>query len=131
MAWEGKKYMLEKSESFDEYMREIGMGFVYRRVANTLHPVCSLQKNGDEYSFHTVSIFKTTVINFKPGEEFEYETIDGRKVMSVITIEGNTMTQIEKGEKETKIIREFSDTELVTTLKVNDIVAKRWYKVAD
>lgn len=128
MAWEGKKYKLEKSENFDEYMKSIGVGFVLRKMANTLHPVVTLEKHGDEYSFSTVSSFKSSIMKFKPGEEFDFETMDGRKVKSTVTIDGNKMTQIEIGEKRAEIIREFSETELVVTMKINDIVAKRWYK---
>lgn len=95
----------------------------------TVNPTCYLVKNGDDYSFHTDSTFKNSVIKFKLGEEFENETLDGRKVMTVITLDGDKLTQIEKGEKKSEIIREFSDTELVVTCTFDEVVSKRWYKV--
>lgn len=44
---------------------------VLRKMGNTVTPTIHLEKNGDEYSYHTVSTFKTTVIKFKLGEEFD------------------------------------------------------------
>ncbi|KAL7034682.1 hypothetical protein ACKWTF_008055 [Chironomus riparius] len=102
---------------------------VLRKMGMTVSPTCYLVKNGDEYSFHTDSTFKSSVIKFKLGEEFENETLDGRKVQTVITLDGDTMTQVEKGEKKSEIIREFSDTELVVTCTFDEIVSKRWYKL--
>lgn len=101
---------------------------VLRKVGMSTTPTCYLVKNGDEYAYHTDSTFKNSVIKFKPGVEFENETLDGRKVMTTITIDGNKMTQIEKAEKKSEIIREFSDTELVATCVYGDVTSKRWYK---
>lgn len=93
-----------------------------------VHPTCYLVKDGDSFSFHTDSTFKNSVIKFKLGEEFENETLDGRKVQTVITLDGDKMTQVEKGEKKSEIIREFSESELVVTCTYEDVVSKRWYK---
>jgi fatty acid-binding protein 3, muscle and heart len=101
---------------------------VLRKMGNSVSPTVHLDKNGDEYSFHTVSTFKTTVIKFKLGEEFEEETLDGRKVKSTITLSGNTLNQTQKTEKTSTIVREFGDNELVVTCTYGDCVSKRWYK---
>lgn len=107
-----------------------------------------MKKEGDVYTFTTSSTFKTSTITFKLGEEFDEETMDGRKVLSVCTLEGNTLTQEQKGDKPSTIIREFSDSELITvsiltffkfmllmysvfqlqTLTVGDIKCVRVYK---
>ncbi|CRK98112.1 CLUMA_CG011480, isoform A [Clunio marinus] len=115
MAWEGRKYKHEKSENFDEYMKALGVGLVLRKMGNTINATCFLEKNGDEFSYHTVSTFKTTVVKFKLGVESEQETLDGRKVMTTYTLDGNTLTQVEKGEKKSVITRVFSETEMVAT----------------
>lgn len=44
---------------------------VLRKMGNTVSPTIHLEKNGDEFSYHTVSTFKSTVIKFKLGEEFD------------------------------------------------------------
>jgi hypothetical protein len=103
---------------------------VLRKVGMSTNPTVHLEKHADgSYSFHTVSTFKTSVMKFSDGVEFENETLDGRKVQTTITINGNTMTQIEKGDKKSEIIREFGDSELVVTCTFDNVVSKRWYNV--
>ncbi|XP_053967940.1 probable fatty acid-binding protein [Anastrepha ludens] len=127
-VWEGKKYKLENSETFDEYMKELGVGMILRKMGNSVSPTVELKKDGDNYSFTTTSTFKTTTINFKLGEEFDEETLDGRKVKSVFTLDGNKLVQEQKSNKPSTIIREFTDSELVTTLTLNDVKSARTYK---
>lgn len=123
---------------------------VLRKMGNTVTPTIHLEKNGDEYSYHTVSTFKTTVIKFKLGEEFDevrkyltgsnpqrhdlrfvpfQETLDGRKVKSVFTLNGNVLTQVQKTEKKSELIRTFSETEMIAECVYGDVTCKRWYKV--
>lgn len=83
-------------------------------MGNTVTPTVELKKDGDLYTFTTTSTFKTSSISFKLGEEFDEETLDGRKVKSVCTMDGNTLTQEQKGDKPSTIVREFSDSELIT-----------------
>lgn len=71
----------------------------------------SVDDNG-QYTMKTESTFKTQELKFKLGEEFEEETPDGRKVKSVITLDGNKMTHEQKGDKHTVITREFGDKEM-------------------
>jgi len=97
-------------------------------MGNAASPVVELTKNGDEYTLTSQSTFKNTTTVFKLGEEFEEETPDGRKVKAVVTQEGNKLIHVQKGEKETTIIREFSEDELKMTLTVEDIVCTRIYK---
>ncbi|XP_055903445.1 probable fatty acid-binding protein [Eupeodes corollae] len=127
-VWEGKKYKLENSENFDEYMKELGVGMVYRKMGNSVSPTVELKKDGDKYTFTTTSTFKTSTFSFTLGEDFDYETLDGRKVTSVVTLDGNTLTQQEKGDKPTTIIREFSPDSLVATMTIGDIKCVRTYK---
>lgn len=101
---------------------------VLRKMGNTVSPTVDLVKDGDEYTFNTVSTFKSTSIKFKLGEEFDEETLDGRKVKSVITLDGNKLIQEQKGDKAHTIIREFTDTDLTTTMTLNNITCKRVYK---
>lgn len=83
-----------------------------RKMGSTVNPVIELTQNGDEYTLTSNSTFKNTTITFKLGEEFDEETPDGRKVKSLITQDGNKLIHIQKGDKETKIVREFSPEEV-------------------
>lgn len=102
-----KKYFL-----FIFFRHDIGVGMVMRKMGNSVSPTVELVKDGDEYSFNTTSTFKSTTIKFKLGEEFDEETLDGRKVKSTMTLEGNKLIQDQKGDKAHQIIREFTDTDL-------------------
>ncbi|XP_049839808.1 fatty acid-binding protein, muscle-like [Schistocerca gregaria] len=124
----GRKYKLDKSENFDEFLKALGAGMLARKMAGAVSPVVELTKDGDTYTFKSASAFRTMLIAFKLDEEFVEETPDGRKVNSTITQEGNKLHHIQKGEKTTTTVREFSDEELKMTMTVDDIVCTRIYK---
>lgn len=90
------------------------MGLITRKVGNTVSPVIDLKKEGDEYILSSSSTFKNVVTRFKPGVEFDEETPDGRKVKATITIEGNTLKEVQKSPdgKVTTIDRTFTDDEV-------------------
>lgn len=85
-----------------------------RKMGNAVSPVVTLQKEGDEYVLTSDSTFKHVVLKFKPGVEFDQETPDGRKVKSTITVDGNTLHEVQKGAdgKQTVIDRTFSNDEV-------------------
>ncbi|XP_011497803.1 PREDICTED: fatty acid-binding protein, muscle isoform X2 [Ceratosolen solmsi marchali] len=125
----GKKYKLSSSKNFDEFMKALGVGIIVRKMGATVSPVVQVTKDNDEYTLKTESTFKNSEIKFKLGEEFEEETPDGRKVKSIVTLDGNKMTHIQKGDKQTVIEREFTPTEMTAVMKVDDIVCTRVYKI--
>ncbi|XP_043488140.1 probable fatty acid-binding protein isoform X2 [Polistes fuscatus] len=125
----GKRYKLQSSEKFDEYMKALGVSLVTRKMGASVNPVVELTESDGTYTLKTNSPFKNSEIKFKLGEEFEEETPDGRKVKSVCTLDGNKLLHIQKGEKETTIEREFSATEMKAVMKVDDIVCTRVYTV--
>lgn len=110
-------------------MKALGVGFFTRSIGTTMHPTVELKKHGDKYTWVTTSTFKTSEITFTPGKEFEEETLDGRKVKSIITFDGNKMIHKQGGQPKSTIIREFKDKEMIATLTVNDIVSTRKYVV--
>ena len=127
-VWEGKKYKLEKSENFDEYMKELGVGLVLRKMGNSVSPTIELTKNGDVYTLTTSSTFKTSSVNFKLGEEFDEETLDGRHVKSIVTLDGNKFIHEQKGDKPTTVIREYTENEVTVTCTIGDVKSVRVYK---
>ncbi|CAH1406226.1 unnamed protein product [Nezara viridula] len=125
----GIKYKLDKSEKFDEFMKALGVSMLTRKMGNAVSPVVELTENEGEYTLSSSSTFKNSVIKFKLGQEFDEDTPDGRKVKSIITQEGdNKLIHLQKGDKDSKIIREFTKDQVVMTLSVDDIVCTRTYK---
>lgn len=101
---------------------------VLRKLGNSINPTVELVKEGDEYTFNTMSTFKNTTIKFKLGEEFDEETVDGRKVKSVCTFEGdNKLVHEQKGDKPTTIIREFTASDLTATMTAGSAKCVRHY----
>lgn len=90
-----------------------------------------MRKNGNAFKLITTSTFKDTELSFELGREFEEETLDGRNVKTVMTMEGNKLIQKQGGDPPSEIIREFGPTEMVATMKVNGVVCTRKYKVVE
>lgn len=86
------------------------------------------QESDGVYTLQTSSTFRNQKLHFKLGEEFIEERMDGENVPCVITFEGNQMIQIQMGKNPVKIVREFTDTELIATCHVSNIECKRWFK---
>lgn len=104
-----------------------GVGFVLRKIGNSVSPTVELKKDGDKYTLVTSSTFKNTEISFELGKEFDEETMDGRQVKSVMTMEGNKLIHKQGGDPPSEIIREFDEKQMVATMKVKDVVCTRKY----
>lgn len=87
-----------------------------------------MEKNGDKYKLTTESTFKTSVIEFELGKEFDEVTLDDRNVKSVITLEGNKLIHKQGGSNPSTITREFGPTEMVAVMTVGKVVCTRKYK---
>ncbi|KAK9504907.1 hypothetical protein O3M35_009077 [Rhynocoris fuscipes] len=111
-------------------MKALGVGLIGRKMANSVSPVLEIFEENGEYTFKHSSTFKDTIMKFKIGEETEQETPDGRKVKTIVTVEGdNKLVEVQKGDKQVTIIREFSKDQVKMTYKVNDVVCTRIYQV--
>lgn len=100
-----------------------------RKIGARVTPTIDLKKNADDtYTLTTASTFKNTVITFKLGVPFEEETLDGRKVNTTVTLEGNTLIQKQDGDKPSTITRVFTDKDMTATMTVGKIVCTRHYK---
>ena len=78
-AFEGT-WKLVSSENFDDYMKEVGVGFATRKVAGMAEPTLIISVNGDVATIRSESTFKNTEISFKLDQEFDEVTPDDRKV---------------------------------------------------
>ncbi|XP_008180030.1 MPA13 allergen-like isoform X1 [Acyrthosiphon pisum] len=126
-----KKFKLESSDKFDEYMKALGVGMMTRKLGNTVSPVVELTKSDDgKLVLSSNSTFKNSSIAFKLNEEFDEETPDGRKVKSLIVQDGNKLVHTQKCDKhnDTTIVREFEPEQLKMVLTVDDITCTRIYK---
>ncbi|XP_032725010.1 fatty acid-binding protein, adipocyte isoform X2 [Lontra canadensis] len=122
-------WKLTSSENFDDYMKEVGVGFATRKVAGMAKPNMIISVNGDVITIKSESTFKNTEISFKLGQEFEEVTADDRKVKSIITLNNGAMIHVQKWlGKETTIKRQIIDGKMVVEYIMNKTVSTRIYE---
>ncbi|KAM3870894.1 fatty acid binding protein 7, brain, a isoform 2-T2 [Diretmus argenteus] len=124
-------WKLVDSQNFDDYMKQLGVGFATRQAGNVTKPTVVISQQGDKLVVKTLSTFKNTEIVAKLGEEFDETTADERNVKSTFSMEGANLVHVQKWDgKETKFVREIKDGKLVMTLTFEGVVAVRTYEKA-
>ncbi|WKX92151.1 hypothetical protein Q1695_010294 [Nippostrongylus brasiliensis] len=130
MSFEGV-WVSDKSENFDEYMKEVGVGLIARKAAAHIKVQLEIKKEGDMWVCLQTSTFKNTKLEFKLGEEFEETTPDGRKFKSLIKLlDGklvHTQTPINAEDKPSTITRWIENGRLMVTLESGGVVCRREY----
>ncbi|XP_038246781.1 fatty acid-binding protein 5-like [Dermochelys coriacea] len=125
------KWTLTSSEGFDDYMKELGVGIALRKMGSMAKPDVYIIKDGDAITIKTESTFKSSQLVFKLGEKCEENTLDGRKVQSIVNLNGNTLTQLQQWDgKESTITRKIEDGKLVVECDMNGCKCKRIYEKA-
>uniref|UniRef100_A0A8C4VCQ4 Myelin P2 protein-like n=1 Tax=Gopherus evgoodei TaxID=1825980 RepID=A0A8C4VCQ4_9SAUR len=103
-------WKLVSSEKFEDYMKELGVGFAMRKLDSLAKPTVIISADEDKLTIKTESPVKNTAISFKLGQEFEETTTDNRKTKSVVTLDNGSMIHVQKwDDKETTIKREVVD----------------------
>ena len=107
-------WKLVSSENFDDYMKEVGVGFATRKVAGMAKPTLIISVNGDVVTIRSESTFKNTEISFKLDQEFDEVTPDDRKVKSIINLDEGALVQVQNWDgKSTTIKRKLVDDKMV------------------
>ena len=101
-------WKLDTSDNFENLMKELGVGFVLRKIGNSTKPNIKFEKEGDEWTQTTTSAIKTHQIKFILDQEFKEETLDGRKCLSTCSVVDGKFVHTQKDEKTGKV-------QLVTT----------------
>ncbi|TKR94185.1 hypothetical protein L596_008504 [Steinernema carpocapsae] len=126
------KWQLVESDKFDDYMKEVGVGFVTRKAAGSLKPLLEVTLDSDKIKMHSTSTFKNHTMEFKLNEETELDTADGRKMKSTFEVVDGKLIQHEKpisaSDKPSEITRWIEGNKLIMTLKSGDVICKRVYE---
>nr|ACF24766.1 fatty acid binding protein 4 [Bos grunniens] len=124
-------WKLVSSENFDDYMKEVGVGFATRKVAGMAKPTLIISLNGDVVTIKSESTFKNTEISFKLGQEFDEVTPDDRKVKSIVNLDEGALVQVQNWDgKSTTIKRKLVDDKIVLECVMNGVTATRVYERA-
>ncbi|KAM4824683.1 fatty acid-binding protein 12 [Ictidomys tridecemlineatus] len=116
-------------ENFEKYMKEMGIGRANRKLGRLAKPTVTISTNGDVITIKTKSIFRNNKISFKLGEEFEETTPGGHKTKSTVTLDNDTLVQVQDWNgKETTIRRKLVDGKMVVESAVNNIICTRTYE---
>ncbi|XP_012595492.1 fatty acid-binding protein 12 isoform X1 [Microcebus murinus] len=116
-------------ENFEDYMKELGIGRASRKLGCLAKPRVTISRNGDVITIKTKSIFKNNEISFKLGEEFEETTPSGRKTKSKVTLDNDSLIQVQDWNgKEATITRKLVDGKMVVESSVNDVICTRTYE---
>ena len=90
-----------------------------RKLGVSVTPTVELSQEADgKLTLSSKSSFKNVSITFNLNEEFEEVTPDGRRVKSVVTVDGNKLIQTQKNGKETLTIREFTPEKMTIASEV-------------
>ncbi|XP_068963675.1 cellular retinoic acid-binding protein 2 isoform X1 [Petaurus breviceps papuanus] len=75
-----------RSENFEDLLKALGVNVMLRKiaVAAASKPAVEIKQDGESFYIKTFTTVRTTEINFKIGEEFEEQTVDGRPCKSLV-----------------------------------------------
>ncbi|XP_033023575.1 cellular retinoic acid-binding protein 1 isoform X2 [Lacerta agilis] len=127
-------WKMKNSENFDELLKVLGVNAMLRKVAVAAasKPHVEIRQEGDQFYIKTSTTVRTTEINFKVGESFDEETVDGRKCRSLATWETENkiyckQSLLEGEGPKTYWTRELAGEELILTFGADDVVCTRIY----
>ncbi|XP_074841817.1 myelin P2 protein-like [Carettochelys insculpta] len=122
-------WQLISSENFEEYMKELGVGFAQRKMGSLAKPKMIISMSRDVMTIKTDSAFKVTEISFKLGQEFEEITMDNRKTKSIVTVDNDSMTHVQTWDgKKSTMKRKLVDGKMVLEYTMNDVTCTRVYE---
>jgi len=108
-------------------MKAIGVGMAKRALARAATPVVTYELNGNEITITTTSM-KDYVSKYTIGVEAEEETLDGRKTMSIFSVEGSKLVKKESWDGKTATLTyELDSNGLVVTIQLDSITCVRKY----
>uniref|UniRef100_A0A8B9JEH4 Cellular retinoic acid binding protein 1b n=1 Tax=Astyanax mexicanus TaxID=7994 RepID=A0A8B9JEH4_ASTMX len=82
-------WKMKSSENFEDLLKALGVNAMLRKVACAAasKPSVEIRQNCEQFYIKTSTTVRTTEINFQIGQEFNEETVDGRKCKSLATWE--------------------------------------------
>ncbi|XP_041715566.2 cellular retinoic acid-binding protein 1 [Coregonus clupeaformis] len=127
-------WKMRSSENFDELLKALGVNAMLRKVAGAAasKPHVEIRQNDEQFYIKTSTTVRTTEINFLIGQEFNEETVDGRKCKSLVTWETESkmycrQTLLDGNCPRTFWTRELRGDELILTFGADDVVCTRIY----
>ena len=127
-------YQRISEENSEEFLKALNINFFLRKAATISIPQMEVTENDGIWTIKTSTILRAIVLNFRVGETFDDISPDGRKVSSLVTIDGNKIiciqTAKDKNEKSTKSIREFEEDGCTVTTEIigTNVISRQKFK---
>lgn len=128
------KYKRTKEEKYDEFLQKLGLNFLMRKAATASTPHMEITETSPgHWRMVTSTTMKKVELNFEHGKEFEETTTDGRHVKTTVTQESETRWVTHQkaqkaGQKDVKVIRDFTDGGIDVQMICEDVVSKQHYE---
>ncbi|CAL9696623.1 unnamed protein product [Knipowitschia caucasica] len=127
-------WKMKRSENFDELLKVLGVNAMLRKVAVAAasNPHVEIRQEGETFYIKTSTSVRTTEIHFTIGEEYNEETVDGRKCRSLATWESEnkiycSQTLVDGDGPKTFWSRELIGDELRLIFGADDVLCTRIY----
>ncbi|XP_067639103.1 fatty acid-binding protein-like [Eurosta solidaginis] len=129
-VWEGKKYTLVKNFGYEEYLKELGIDAVSRKILNEKVSTIELEQKSSLFSIKTTTDLGTTKVEFRLDEVVDEVTRDGREAKSSFHRERNNFIYHElcENSKPMTITMDFTNERLAMTLSVSNVEALQVYE---
>lgn len=129
----GGKWKLHRNENFDEYMKSVGIGLIKRKLIISLPTTIEVTQTGDDFKFLTKTPLGSRLTSFTLGVVYpENNPMWGDREHRVLAdVYGGKLVQKVKTAPDGEAMsfeREIVDGELVLTMTMGEMVAKRYFK---
>ncbi|XP_052073931.1 cellular retinoic acid-binding protein 2-like [Mytilus californianus] len=128
------KWKLDRSENFDEFLKELGLNVVFRKMAESAKPVVEFTVEDNTIKMISKVSFFNQVINIKLDGEYQ-QSFEGTEMNCNSKWENNKLiteaNPIDGKGKTQKFQRERVNDELVQTMWAGDVVCVRTFKPTD
>jgi fatty acid-binding protein 4, adipocyte len=126
------QYAQNSADNFDDYLKDVGVGFAARMAIKNTSNTITLSNNADTWTLQNAQgSFKTTSVTFTLGTPVSENTVDGRTVNAPFTLDGAVLTEVQQdpnSNKTSTITRDFSNLPTMTeTLSSGQVKATRVY----
>merc|ERR1711934_19723 len=127
------KYKRTSETKYEDFLTKLGVGYLMRKAATASTPTMDIVNTGNKWKLITATTLKTMTLEFEMGVTFDESTTDGRTCKTTVTMEGdNKMITSQKaqksGQKDVKVIREFSDKGIDVQMICEDVISVQFFE---
>ncbi|KAI6212346.1 Fatty acid-binding-like protein 5 [Aphelenchoides besseyi] len=122
-----------ESENFEAFVKHMGLEALLEKYGGKVEPKVEIKVDGKKWKISVLTAAKEMNVEFELGVEFDEESLDGRKLKSVCTLDNGRLIQVQRaqtaGQKDSKLTRFVDESDrLITEMESDGVTAKRIFK---